>query len=705
MGESGGKLSGGQRQRLAIARAIVRQPKILILDEATSSIDVRGEKVVQAALEKVSQGRTTIMIAHRLSTVKNADNIVVMSKGKVAQSGTHQQLMTKKDGPYWLLTQAQQLTLGGDKHESHSDSADTAVSDDEKRTMDLMEKSEGKRDTHTTKNDEPYEEEPKPKGLAKSFGPLLLEQKKHWVWYCIMFFGAVMAGASAPLQAYLFAAMLSSFNLGLWYLIELANFWCLMFLILAGCVGMGYFALVFASTRIAFVSYNDCLSMTVANGSQIITSSYQLDYFKNMIRKPVSWHDKEESKEGTLVQRLAADSTALQQLLGNNMAFVTIAILSISGCMAIAFYFGWKLTAVALSCAMPLAIAAGFFRSRVEKKMQKLNTRVFAESAQFATEAMGAIRTVTALTLEDTISRNYDKMLTDHLHMAYKKARVATLLYSASESVPLLCIAFILWYGGGLLISGEYISFQYLVVYLAVVQGSQGVGQWLSFVPNFSQARLAANRIQEVRIKEIDPDTGIRLDNRVLDCVDFDKEDDIIGPKIELQDVWFKYPTRDMPVLSGLDMTIESGQFAAIVGPSGELYSLQNEIGYFALTIYQAVEKLASYQSWNGFTASNLEVSTWTVSTLKTSTYKTIAGPCRSWPKSHSCFKVQFAKTFSLASTRIASAAITSFTERAVTPKFTISLCPCRRDTTPRLVSRAFFFLVVRSSACLLQEL
>lgn len=289
-----------------------------------------------------------------------------------------------------------------------------------------------------------------------------------------------------------------------------------------------------------------------------------------MILKPVSWHDKEESKEGTLTQRLAADSTALQQLLGNNMAFVTIAILSISGCMAIAFYFGWKLTAVALSCAMPLAIAAGFFRSRVEKQFQKLNTKVFAESARFATEAMGAIRTVTALTLEDTISQNYDKMLTEHLHMAYKKARVATLLYSASESVPLLCIAFILWYGGGLLVSGEYIPFQYLVVYLAVVQGSQGVGQWLSFVPNIGQARVAANRIQEVRIREIDPDKGLRLDHPVID---FDhKDEDVTGPKVELQDIWFKYPTRDMPVLCGLDMTIESGQFAAIVGPSGELH-------------------------------------------------------------------------------------------------------------------------------------
>lgn len=300
-----------------------------------------------------------------------------------------------------------------------------------------------------------------------------------------------------------------------------------------------------------------------------------------MISKPVSWFDKEESKQGSLTSRLAADSTALQQLLGNNMAFVVIAILSVSGCMAVAFYFGWKLTAIALSCAMPLAIAAGFFRSRVEKKFQKMNSRVFAESAKFATESMGAIRTVTALTLEDTICQRYEKLLDDHLHMAYRKARVATILFSASDAVPLLCMAFILWYGGGLLVSGEYISFQYLVVYLAVVQGAQGVGQWLSFVPNIASARLAADRIQEVRLKETDPDGGLKLHDKTLDL---DYRDETMGPRIELQDVWFRYPTRDVPVLCGLDMTIEKGQFAAIVGPSGT-FNLFPRINLKKLTI------------------------------------------------------------------------------------------------------------------------
>lgn len=531
VGDAGIKISGGQRQRLAIARSIIKRPKILILDEATSSIDVRGERLVQAALDRVSQGRTTITIAHRLSTIKKADKIVVMRKGQVIEQGTHESLLSNEDGAYWALVNAQMLSMG----EGYAEENDLVQSSKTEHEL-VREMSAA---SGTKKADEVVW---KNKNFFQSFGLLIREQKVHWRWYSLLTIGCLGAATGNPVQAYLFAHIINVVTEVGEALQKASNHWALMFFILALGTLVAYFILGWSSNEI----------------SVHISCTYRQQYFESILAKPVPFFDAEENSSGTLAARVANDPTQLQQMLGINMGMVYIAVLSMCGCTIIGFVFGWKLTLVALCVAAPMIMTGAYFRLRYESQFEAMNQAVFAESSKFGAEAIGAFRTVTSLTLEDAISRRYEVLLQDHVTKAFRKASYTTVLFSFCDCIVLACMALVFWYGGKLLANHEYTAIQFFIVYIAVVNGSEGVGSFFSFGPNMAQAAAAANRILSFRDRDADSSkAGLEVP---------DAEG---GVKIELRDLWFKYPTRDVPIFQGLNLTIEKGQFAALVGPSG----------------------------------------------------------------------------------------------------------------------------------------
>lgn len=190
VGDAGIKLSGGQRQRLSIARSIIKKPSVLILDEATSAIDVRSEKIVQKALDAVSRGRTTITIAHRLSTIMKADNIVVLQKGQVVEQGTHQQLLSGGRGIYRSLVEAQQLTLSS----TYLAIPPSGEGLPEKEGMfspieerfDSIDLEGGARLKVIT-----------PTSALGSFQLFMWEQKHQWMWYLVMITGSIGAGGTS----------------------------------------------------------------------------------------------------------------------------------------------------------------------------------------------------------------------------------------------------------------------------------------------------------------------------------------------------------------------------------------------------------------------------------------------------------------------------------------------------------------------------
>ncbi|KAK5561056.1 hypothetical protein LTR46_001366 [Exophiala xenobiotica] len=535
VGESGIKLSGGQRQRLAIARSIVREPAILILDEATSSIDVRGERIVQQALERVSQNRTTIVIAHRLSTIRKADNIVVIRHGQKIEEGTHEHLLKIPDGLYASLVRAQQLEAESAPGLTDSDDG-SGVAIERKETSGSM-KQKPEEVTIAYKRT----------GFFGSLGRFLFEQRKHWKLYILIVAAAMGAGSAFSLQSWIFAKLIEVFRFTGTRLKNQGDFWSLMFFILALCVGFCYFILGFTSNHL----------------SVYVATAYRLEYFRNILRNPIPFFDREGNASGSLMGRLSTDPKVIQDLLGLNGVFPLIAFFNITGCIAIAFSFGWKLTLVAFFSAMPVILVAAMVRIRFDLQFEKYNSDVFSHSSQFATEAIGAFRTVTSLTMEDTIINKYSDLLRDQIRKSTLKATYASLVFALSDSIELCAMALTFWYGGQLLASREYNPVQFFVIYIAVVQGAQGAGQFFSFAPDIANATAAANRILGIRHEVAERGKAV-TGGQPLPHSNVNA-----GAKVEFKGVTFQYPTRDTPIYRNLNISIQGGQFVAFVGPSG----------------------------------------------------------------------------------------------------------------------------------------
>ncbi|KAH0838927.1 Leptomycin B resistance protein pmd1 [Fonsecaea pedrosoi] len=538
IGDAGARLSGGQRQRIAIARSIVKKPSILILDEATSAIDVRGEQIVQAALDKAAKGRTTIIIAHRLSTIKNADHIVVLSRGRVVESGTHETLVSE-GGVYSRLVCTQAISLKDSAQEGMESEFETEVA--------------GILTHETTRLDSEYggsvgeydkKGHRRSRGFLGSFGRFFYESKTHWGIIAFSIVTSAAAGTAQPLYAWLFSRSIDLFKYqdNHSQLMTEVDFLAGMWTVFAVSAAIVYFLTFTSAGRVA----------------SFIRAKYQTQYFESLIFQRAAYFDEDGHSHGTLVSRVRDDPSKLEQMLGTNIAQVCIAIGNIIGGVVMALSYSWRLALVSMGAVMPVCIFSGYIRFRYELVFEKMNDVVFAESSQFASEAIGAFRTVTSLNLGGSILSRFEKLYNDHVLAAFKKARWVSIILGFADSATLGCQALIFYYGGRLLEHGEISILGFFVCLMAMMNAAEGFGQSLSFGPNAAQATAASNRMLDAR------ETRLREQPEKNDIPDTEG-----GIKIEFRDVRLRYPSRKMPVLDALNMTIEKGQFAALVGSSG----------------------------------------------------------------------------------------------------------------------------------------
>lgn len=538
VGERGTLLSGGQKQRIAIARAVVSNPRILLLDEATAALDTKSEALVRTALDAASKGRTTLVIAHRLSTIRHADNIVVLNAGKLVEQGTHEVLM-QKQGIYHSLVEAQQVGSDQATNDIHFQGG-VAFSD-----TDIPKEQERAGTPPSTDASSLQGEVPKHYSLwelIKFVSSLNREEKSRMA---LGFAASLGTGAGYPILAIFFGnSIIALSDPGSDTGGHDINFWCGMFLML----GLVNFLLYMIQ------------GMTFAWASSRLISRARNLAFRAMLRQDMTFFDMKENTAGALASVLSTEATLIAGISGATLGALLNFVVTIIGAIAVSCSFGWKLALVCTST-MPLLLACGFLRTWVLSDLEKRNRRE-TEAAGFACEAASAIRTVASLRLEEEVCRRYSQMLGLQTRQDLWSTLLSSTLYAMSQSLFFFASGLAFWYGGTLIVKGEYTVKRFFICFVAVIWGSQAAGAIFSYAGDMSNARAAAARVKTLlgRIPSIDS---------------WSPEGTVIPPKglrgrIDFRKVSFSYPTRPgRLVLRDLNITAEPGQFIALVGASG----------------------------------------------------------------------------------------------------------------------------------------
>ncbi|CAM8927452.1 unnamed protein product [Rhodiola kirilowii] len=563
VGEHGTQLSGGQKQRVAIARAILKNPRILLLDEATSALDAESERVVQEALDRIMVNRTTVIVAHRLSTVRNADMIAVIHRGKMVEKGSHSELLQDSEGAYSQLIRLQDVTKEPKTRDSHNKkeislesfkqssrgnsirrSESSGRGNSSRRSFSIFGLGTGLAVEEATRTDaenpSSINSEPPPEVPISRLAAL---NKPEIPILVIGSIAAMINGAILPIFGTLISQVISTFFKPPHELRQDSKFWAGMFVLLGGV------------SFLALPAQNYFFALA---GCKLVRRVREM-CFQKVVRMEVSWFDEAENSSGSIGARLSSDAATVRALVGDAIGqYVQNATSAIAG-IIIAFVASWELAFIILVL-IPLIGVNGYVQVKFMKGFSADAKMMYEEASQVANDAVGSIRTVASFCAEEKIMQSYAEKCEGPMKTGIRQGLISGAGFGLSFFLLFSVYATSFYAGARLVDAGRTNFTDVFQVFFALTMASVGISQSSSLAPDSTKAKSATASIFAIidRESKIDPidESGTTLET--------------VRGEIELRHISFKYPTRpDIQIFRDLNLQIRAGKTVALVGESG----------------------------------------------------------------------------------------------------------------------------------------
>ncbi|QCD81903.1 ABC transporter B family member 2-like [Vigna unguiculata] len=541
VGERGIQLSGGQKQRIAISRAIVKNPSILLLDEATSALDAESEKSVQEALDRVMVGRTTVIVAHRLSTIRNADMIVVIEGGKVVEIGNHEELISNPNNVYASLVQIQETAFS----QGHF-SVDPYLGGSSRRL--------GESSSRTTSFRGSFRSDKESISRAFGDGGESVGSSMHvsvkrlysmigpdWLYGVFGTLGAFIAGAQMPLFALGISHALVSYYMD-WDTTRHE---------------VKKIAFLFCGAAVLTITAHAIEHLSFGIMGERLTLRAREKMFSAILKSEISWFDDINNTSSMLSSRLETDATFLRTIIVDRSTILLQNVGLVVASFIIAFMLNWRITLVVLAT-YPLIISGHISEKLFMQGFGGNLSKAYLKANMLAGEAVSNIRTVAAFCAEQKVLDLYANELVEPSKRSFNRGQIAGIFYGISQFFIFSSYGLALWYGS-VLMGKELSSFKSIMKsFMVLIVTALAMGETLALAPDLLKGNQMVASIFEV----MDRKTGI--------LGDVGEELKTVEGTIELKRIRFNYTSRpDVVIFNDFNLTVPAGKNIALVGHSG----------------------------------------------------------------------------------------------------------------------------------------